>query len=100
MSRYDRISLIKDNEGRRYQKTVRYPIIPRSEDDLYVITVDEDSLDSLAFEYYGDPSLYWIISSANPENIKQGSFYVAPGTQIRIPYDTDNIISDYNRINP
>lgn len=100
MSRYNNILLIKDNEGKRHQKTVRYPIIPRSEDDLYVIVVDEDSLDALAFEYYGDPSLYWILSAANPENIKQGSFYVAPGTQIRIPFNTDTIISNYNRLNP
>ena len=46
-------------------QTVRYPKIPRSEDDIYVITTIGDRYDTLAFQYYQDSSLWWVIANAN-----------------------------------
>lgn len=43
-----------------------------------------DRFDSLAYHYYGDSTLYWLIADANPEIFFPGGL-VAPRTIIRIP---------------
>ena len=68
MGRYQNIKILTDSvvkPGVRFYATVRYPEIPLSENDIYLITVSGDRLDLLAQQYYGDSNLYWIISSAN-----------------------------------
>ena len=83
MGRYTRTKIIKNPEGKRYYSSRRYPEIPRSDNDLYVITAIGDRYDLLANRYYKDPTLWWVISSANPEYI--GSLFPPIGTQLRIP---------------
>jgi hypothetical protein len=98
MDRYSQI-LEKDSpEGKKMYKTVRYPEIPRTADDIYVFTTIGDRFDVLALEYYGDSSLWWIISIAN-DNLYQNSLTPPPGSQIRIPPNAAPIISEYKSIN-
>ena len=52
-------------QGKRYYAGVKYPQIPNSVDDTYVYAEDGDRYDQLALQYYGDPSLWWVISIAN-----------------------------------
>lgn len=85
MARYSRTNIIKNLEGKRYYDAKIYPEIPRSNNDLYVITSFGDRYDLLANRYYKSPSLWWVISSANPEYI--GSLYPPIGVQLRIPAD-------------
>ena len=89
MGRYSRTKIIKNPEGKRYYATRRYSKIPRSNNDLYVITAIGDRYDLLANQYYKDPSLWWVISSANPEYI--GSLYPPLGVQLRIPANISEI---------
>ena len=56
------------------------------------------SFDSLAQQYYGDSSLWYIISSSNP-NLKQNSYFPPIGIQIRIPGNIAGIISNNSIIN-
>jgi nucleoid-associated protein YgaU len=42
-----------------------------------------DTLQSLAYAYYGDPAQWWQIADANPEQSWFGS--IEPGTIIRVP---------------
>ena len=42
-----------------------------------------DRPDTLAYDFYGDPSLWWMIADANPEIMDWGS--VPAGTIIRVP---------------
>jgi hypothetical protein len=42
-----------------------------------------DYVDVLAFQNYGDPSLWWVIANANPEIVNWAS--LVPGTLLRIP---------------
>ena len=51
--------------GKIIQGTTCYPLIPQNPSDIYVITTDGDRLDDLALQYYGDASLWWVISTAN-----------------------------------
>jgi hypothetical protein len=98
MNRYKNISIIKDLEGTRMYKTVKYPEIPRSDNDIYVISTDGDRYDVLAFNYYTDSSLWWVISIANAE-YTQNSISPPVGVQIRIPGNLDSILVAYNKLN-
>jgi nucleoid-associated protein YgaU len=65
-----------------YKSTI--PTVVRPADDDLIITIDEgDRLDYLAAKFYGSPSLWIVLASVN--NMTNGSMYVPPGTQLRIP---------------
>tara|TARA_B100002019_G_scaffold95224_1_gene81993 strand:- start:6018 stop:6347 length:330 start_codon:yes stop_codon:yes gene_type:complete len=86
-------------QGKRYYTGVKYPQIPNSIDDTYVYAEDGDRYDQLALQYYGDPSLWWVISVAN-ETLPQNSYFLPLGTtQIRIPSNIGAIKSEYNKLN-
>ena len=98
MDRYSQIPEIKSPTGKRMYKTVRYPDIPKSDDDTYVYTTIGDRFDTLAQQYYSDSTLWWIISIAN-DNILQNSLTPPVGSQIRIPANPSPIIARFNLIN-
>ena len=99
MNRYDNITILKTaNTNRPYIKGKYYPNIPLSENDVYVITTVGDRLDSLAYSYYRDSTLWWVISMAN-NNVTKGSIFPEPGTQLRIPTNLNAVISLYNQYN-
>ena len=83
----------------RYYKNIEYPIIPLDIDDVYIISKVGDRLDNMAFDYYQDPDLWWIISRANPDKITRDSFFITPGLQIRIPSDKQSILKKYEKLN-
>jgi len=97
MNRYDNIEVQKDKKGRRFRKTTLLPIIEPSVDDIYIIGQVGDRLDNLAFKYYQDSSLWWIIARAN--NIGNGSLTVPIGIQLRIPQNQFEIIDEYKELN-
>ena len=82
----------------RYRSSTRYPDIPLSEFDLYVVTIRGDRLDNLANQFYGDPSLWWVISVANPD-LPNDSLYPTLGYQLRIPSNLEQILFDYQQLN-
>ena len=101
MNRYKQISLLNNSPiepGKRFYATTKYPEIPLSTRDIYVISQKSDRYDILANQYYGDKSLWWIISIANP-SITQNTLYPPVGVQIRIPTDISGILSSYNKLN-
>jgi phage tail protein X len=83
MNRYQDLSIIKDQNGRRKFKTTFMPYIDKSDNDIYVITDPSDRLDLLADQFYGDSTGWAIIATAN--NLGQGTLNVEAGIQIRIP---------------
>ena len=97
MSRYENTKIKQDRviRGRSpnpsdiisYRTTI-YSTIPETDSDIYVITQHGDRLDNLAFQFYGDQSLWWYIAKAN--NL---SFMTIPtGTSLRIPATTNYAI--------
>tara|TARA_R100000008_G_scaffold86729_2_gene81176 strand:+ start:1187 stop:1462 length:276 start_codon:yes stop_codon:yes gene_type:complete len=84
MSRYKKagISKTKDGNSLKYSTTL-YQRIPESINDVHVITTSGDRLDILAYQYYGDPQLWWYIAQAN----HLSSMNVEEGLQLRIPSD-------------
>ena len=98
MSRYTGIPKTTSPNGKKMYTTVRYPDVPRTFEDIYVYVGEGDRLDTLAVEYYGDSSLWWIISIAN-DNLQQNSLYLPVGRQLRIPPNPAPIIAAYEEIN-
>jgi hypothetical protein len=98
MGRYSNIPKTKTADGTRLYRTVKYPIIPRSNSDIYVITTAGDRYDMLASQYYKDKSLWWVISSANSE-YPQNSLYTPEGVQLRIPGNLANILTAFDALN-
>jgi hypothetical protein len=98
MNRYDNPTIEYTSQGKRFLKQKYYPNIPLSSTDEYVITTIGDRLDSLAYSYYRDSTLWWIISAAN-NNVTKGSLFPEPGTQLRIPTNINSVLSLYNQYN-
>ena len=98
MNRYSSVPIIINPLGVRYYRNIKYPEIPYSVNDIYIIASDGDRFDSLASQYYNDPTLWWIIPTANP-HLPQNSLYAPLETQIRIPSNISNVISSYNQLN-
>ena len=92
-SRYESNETKKTNDGRIVYKTKRYPNIPLRESDVYVATETGDRLDTLAFQYYEDSSLWWIIAAAN--NIHDAPMGLQDGTILRIPLNYIQINSNF-----
>ena len=97
MTRYENASILT-SDYRPYYKGKVYPNISPSESDIYVITTVGDRLDSLAYSYYQDATLWWIIAMAN-NNITKGALYPAPGTQLRIPTNISSVLQQFNQFN-
>lgn len=106
INRYQNIPKEKIN-GKTVYRTSRYPEVPLSENDIYVISTQGDRFDVLAQQYYGDSSLWWVISIANTGNAGAGTLPVLPqnslvipeGTQIRIPNNPIQVYNVFNQIN-
>ena len=60
MSRYEDIEKRKSLDGKVYKRNTIYPEIPPSIDDIYIKTTGGDRYDTLALQFYGDSSLWWI----------------------------------------
>tara|TARA_Y100001938_G_C7975688_1_gene371635 strand:+ start:296 stop:592 length:297 start_codon:yes stop_codon:yes gene_type:complete len=94
--RYKTTRTKKDNSGKTVYTTTYYPSIPLSDDDVFITPKDGDRIDSLAHNYYGDISLWWIIAKAN--GIK-GKVALPLGEVIRIPGNVQEIIENFNDLN-
>jgi len=96
--RYQSIPVTKLNvTGSLYYQTNIYPTIQPTDTDYYVITTIEDRLDLLAYDFYQDSSLWWIIASANA--LPGDSMYPPIGIQLRIPTNIQTVLSTYNSAN-
>lgn len=91
--RYEETSeVIKHSYGqkkRRYS-TIYYPKIENRTTDIYIISKKLDRLDLLAYTYYDDARLWWILQKVN--NLPGGTLLIPPGYRIRIPYP----LNDYD----
>ena len=98
MNRYQNIPKTKI-EGNLVYQTSRYPEVPLSSNDIYVYTTIGDRFDTLSQQYYGNSSLWWVISIANTDKLNQSTLIIPEGIQIRIPATYANVIRDFNVLN-
>jgi hypothetical protein len=96
--RYDKNIIYKTSNNKPYYKGKIYPNIPYTVTDEYIITTAGDRLDTIAYSYYGDAELWWIISVAN-NNITKGSMFPTPGTQLRVPINKNAVMQLFDELN-
>jgi len=93
MARYENTNIKRANKAKRsgekskiFMKydTTLYNKVTEANNDLFVITQDGDRLDNLAFQFYGDSSLWWFIAQTNNIN----TMNVPKGTSLRISFNT------------
>lgn len=97
MKRYEHIPNLKSDLGKEYKTTVFYPEIPLSDSDFYVITTSGDRYDTLAHQFYGDYTLWWVIAAAN--SLQTASLVAPPGVQLRIPGDVSTVVDNFKKQN-
>tara|TARA_Y100000593_G_scaffold89991_1_gene175361 strand:- start:183 stop:485 length:303 start_codon:yes stop_codon:yes gene_type:complete len=95
--RYDYTKIEKNKFGDRTYSTTLYPEIKKRNDDIYIRSKDGDRLDNLAYKYYNNSALWWIIAQAN--HIGKGTLLIESGIQLRIPTNLSAIIADLEEIN-
>ena len=78
-------------DGKRVFKPTIYPTIPIEDSDIFIYPRFGDRLDNLAYKYYGDVSLWWIIAKAN--NLDEAHIGLDVDKQIRIPIDINPILN-------
>lgn len=81
----------------RYASNSTFPqpirkVIPSVTDQIHTLKMGE-RLDNIAYKYYGDPGLSWIIMCANPEF--DNELDITIGTQLRIPYPLNRVLDDW-----
>ena len=96
MKRYARTQVKMDKSGMRVYSTTYYPRILLNNNDKFIRTKDGDRLDTMAYRFYKDTSLWWIIAKANGI---RGKTALEIGKVIRIPSDIINTIEEFNSIN-
>jgi len=97
MSRYSSTPQRLNKKGQRVLVPTLYPTIPLSDSDQFIYPKDGDRLDGIAFRYYSDATLWWVIAQAN--GLGKGRTILNPNFQIRIPGNIETILSDYNKLN-
>ena len=88
--------VFKRYDGKQVYNTTRYPKIPTSASDVYIFATETDYLDALAYKFYKDSTMWWIIAQAN--GIKN-TLKAPAGKQLRIPVETSRIIAAFNTAN-
>lgn len=99
MNRFENIRQKRTEKGKRYYRETFIPQVPEQEGDVYFFTERGDRLDLLAYEFYQDVSLWWVLAAANPIPTRRDSYMIEPGQQFRIPADPQSIILQYNQLN-
>ena len=96
MKRYATTRRKIDKAGMQVYSTTYYPEIPLENDDKFIHVVVGDRLDSLAYKYYNDETLWWVIAKANGIKCKPA---LSPNKVIRIPSDIISIIENFRQLN-
>ena len=90
--RYKNSIIKKTAEGKEIYMQKVMPNIVESSTDIYVATETGDRLDTLAYTFYRDSNLWWIIAAAN--KIHGAKFGFPEGTILRIPLAYRSILAE------
>jgi hypothetical protein len=91
--RYESIDTYKTNVGKVIYLPTRYPSLAPSNNDYYIIARAEDRLDLVATDFFGDPTLWWVVAMAN--DLPGDSMFPPMGFQLRIPGNLSDALQAY-----
>ena len=95
--RYQNIGTQKTLSRKVGYLPTHYPSLAPTNNDYYIIARAEDRLDLIAFDFYGDATLWWIIATAN--DIPGDSMYPPMSFQLRIPNNSSDALNAFNKEN-
>ena len=90
--RYKNAPVVRDKNRKRYYRPTIIPNIPLSDSDVYVYPKVGERLDLLAYQFYGDSNLWWIIAKAN--ELTNGQIGLSSEKKIRIPVNIQPILKN------
>jgi phage tail protein X len=90
--------IVSTEDNVNYSGLNIFDTIPLSSSDIYIVTSEGDRLDNLAYQFYGDSSLWKIIVLSN-SNLTGSSLYLNANIQLRIPLDKNKFQSVIQEIN-
>ena len=102
-SRYQTIPIIKSDtgvtstSGKDVYSPTYYPDIDYKENDNYIVTGATDRLDNIAFDFYGDSTLWWVVAMVN--NLEGDSMFPPLGMYLRVPSNLAGLLSQYKESN-
>lgn len=95
--RYENIGTQKGTDGKTIYLPTRYPNLVASNEDYYIIARDQDRLDLIAYDFYGDATLWWVIAMAN--DLPGDSMFPPLGFQLRVPASADEALNAFDNAN-
>ena len=95
--RYEDIQTQKTLSGKVGYLPTLYPSVTLSNEDYYIIARDQDRMDLVAQDYYGDSTLWWVIAMAN--DLPGDTMYPPLGFQLRIPSNPSRAIDQFEQLN-
>ena len=95
-SRYKHTKIKLNKDGKRVFKPTIYPKIPIRDSDVFIYPRFGDRLDNLAYKYYSDVSLWWIIAKAN--DLDSAHIGLDVDKQIRIPTEIEPILNQLKEL--
>ena len=97
MKRYQQASRRQNEDKETFYKTQILPDIDRRPEDAIITIETPDRLDRLAFRFYDDSKLWWVLAAAN--NLGRGDWAVPAGTRLRVPQNLSEISSEIRTTN-
>jgi hypothetical protein len=85
MKRFNNNNVKVLKNGKRVYRSKIYPINDNTIEYEYIVTEEGDRLDNIAFDYYGNSSLWWVIAVAN--NLHDSSLGMNGGVVLKLPKD-------------
>jgi nucleoid-associated protein YgaU len=95
--RYENTGTYKTPSGKVGYLPTKYPSLVPSNNDTYIIARAEDRLDLIATDFYGDPTLWWVVAMAN--DLPGDSMNTPLGFQLRIPGNLNDALNAYDQAN-
>mgnify|MGYP003126846229 FL=1 len=87
----------QNQQGNRVYGTTFYPKIPIRDSDKFQFFPRGTRFDKIANDFYGDASLWWIITLSN--GVTNADIQVDPIKEYRIPTEIEPILSDFKQLN-
>ena len=95
--RYQNIETRKTLSGKVGYLPTFYPSVTVTNEDYYIIAREQDRMDLLAEDFYGDPTLWWVIAMAN--DLDRDSVFPPLGFQLRIPNNPNEALNEFEELN-
>lgn len=97
MDRYRQANIRRSEDDKDFYESQLLPDVERRPEDTIITTESGQRLDRLAFRFYDDAKLWWVIAAAN--NLGRGDWTVPEGIQLRIPQNLSQVSQEITSIN-